>query len=352
MINMNENKSKESLLDDNELSNDVLKAFDEPEVQEIGRTFLEARARKGFTQEQASKKLKVRTNLIADFENGKQIDLPGLAYQIGFVRSYASLVELDADFCVEAYKNSINIKDSRISYNFLESNKEKKSYLPIFVLASFLICLITYSGWYFNNLNTEKSSSENNLADFEEKDIEKNKINKTVNYVKIEGNASKKTSKPIVELKTPSGDIINDDLKIKVQQSTNKTRKEEQLEVKHTNSDIVENNEIKKSNIIENTNEISAIANERDPQTELVLKSSGNSWVEIEDLDGNSLVTRLMRSGETYVIPKNKGLTLSTGNAGVLSLVYGKIHIKSLGEIGEVISSRPLNIEAFKNRQN
>ena len=73
--------------------------------------------------------------------------------------------------CVEAYKNSINIKDSRISYNFLESNKEKKSYLPIFVLASFLICLITYSGWYFNNLNTEKSSSENNLADFEEKDI-------------------------------------------------------------------------------------------------------------------------------------------------------------------------------------
>ena len=131
-------------------------------------------------------------------ENGKQIDLPGLAYQIGFVRSYASLVELDADFCVEAYKNSINIKDSRISYNFLESNKEKKSYLPIFVLASFLICLITYSGWYFNNLNTEKSSSENNLADFEEKDIEKNKINKTVNYVKIEGNASKKTSKPIL----------------------------------------------------------------------------------------------------------------------------------------------------------
>ena len=97
---------------------------------------------------------------------------------------------------------------------------------------------------------------------------------------------------------------------------------------------------------------LSAVANERDPETELVLKSSGNSWVEIEDLDGNSLVTRLMRSGETYVIPKNKGLTLSTGNAGVLSLVYGKIHIKSLGEIGEVISSRPLNIEAFKNRQN
>ena len=35
----------------------------------------------------------------------------------------------------------------------------------------------------------------------------------------------------------------------------------------------------------------------------MVLKSSGNSWVEIEDVDGNSL-TRLMRPGETFVIPR------------------------------------------------
>ena len=57
-----------------------------------------------------------------------------------------------------------------------------------------------------------------------------------------------------------------------------------------------------------------------------------------------------MRPGESYVIPKTKGLTLSTGNAGVLSLTFGKTHIASLGKIGEVISSRPLNIEAFNQR--
>ena len=79
----------------------------------------------------------------------------------------------------------------------------------------------------------------------------------------------------------------------------------------------------------------------------MVLKSSGNSWVEIEDLDGNSYLTRLMRSGETFVVPKPKGLTLST----VMLVFYHNfwiIHISKLGSIGEVISSRPLNIEAFK----
>ena len=81
---------------------------------------------------------------------------------------------------------------------------------------------------------------------------------------------------------------------------------------------------------LQSGNETSAIANERTPKEEMVLKSSGNSWVEIEDLDGNSYLTRLMRSGETFVVPDKKGLTLSTGNAGVLSLTFGSTHISKL----------------------
>ena len=110
---------------------------------------------------------------------------------------------------------------------------------------------------------------------------------------------------------------------------------------------LLEPSSLKETSI---SNETSAIANERTPKEEMVLKSSGNSWVEIEDLDGNSYLTRLMRSGETFVVPDKKGLTLSTGNAGVLSLTFGSTHISKLGSVGEVISSRPLNIEAFKKR--
>ena len=79
-------------------------------------------------------------------------------------------------------------------------------------------------------------------------------------------------------------------------------------------------------------------------------ENATNGTIMIEDLDGNSYLTRLMRSGETFVVPDKKGLTLSTGNAGVLSLTFGSTHISKLGSVGEVISSRPLNIEAFKKR--
>ena len=105
------------------------------------------------------------------------------------------------------------------------------------------------------------------------------------------------------------------------------------------------------NNLNENqTSEMSATANERDPSTEMVLKATGNSWVEIEDLDGNVLMTRLMRPGETYVVPNVNGLTFNTGNAGALSLSQGDKIVPKLGEIGEIITARPLNIKSFTNQ--
>ena len=73
-----------------------------------------------------------------------------------------------------------------------------------------------------------------------------------------------------------------------------------------TNLNSKNKEELQKSIDNVNSSEISAIANERIPKEEMVLKSSGNSWVEIEDLDGNSYLTRLMRSGETFVVPVKK----------------------------------------------
>ena len=109
-------------------------------------------------------------------------------------------------------------------------------------------------------------------------------------------------------------------------------------------------NEDKVETMISKNTELSATANERDPSTELVLKATGNSWVEIEDMEGNILMTRLMRPGETYVVPDINGLTFNTGNAGALSLSQGDVIVSKLGEVGEIITAQPLNIKTFSNK--
>ena len=208
--------------------------------------------------------------------------------------------------------------------------------MPVIALCTFLFSLVIYSSWYYLNINNLETENKN--ITYLDND------NNNLDYVKIENNKN-----------TPSDntDKINSENVVISEKEKSNIKIEENFQNK-----VLDNNEdgskiLSEPNTLTETsisNEASAIANERTPKEEMVLKSSGNSWVEIEDLDGNSYLTRLMRSGETFVVPDKKGLTLSTGNAGVLSLTFGSTHISKLGSVGEVISSRPLNIEAFKKR--
>ena len=173
----------------------------------------------------------------------------------------------------------------------------------------------------------------------------KTKINK---YRKV---FNKDNKLPESSYKEKVGDIKND-----TQVSDNKKTLNNVSLLKENNFKSDQNSvdkrkdKIQISKIDNEISEMSAEANERDPSTEMVLKATGNSWVEIEDVDGNVLMTRLMRPGETYVVPKINGLTFNTGNAGALSLTQGNILVPSLGEVGEIIKARPLNIKVFGNK--
>ncbi len=337
MKHNDKNKIKKSNIDDRNISKDFSEIFDITEnIEDVGSLFIDARVKKGLTQEDASKILKVRISAIKQIERGEELESLGSAYKLGFLRSFAKLVDLDPDNIIKNYKLSNSEKNTKFDYNFPSVSKEKKSILPIIALCTFLFSLVIYSSWYYLNINDLETENKN--ITYLDND------NNNLDYVKIEDN---KNTSPDNTDKINSQNLVTSE-----KETTNITINE------NFQNKVVDNNEDESKTLLEpNTltetsisNETSAIANERIPKEEMVLKSSGNSWVEIEDLDGNSYLTRLMRSGETFVVPDKKGLTLSTGNAGVLSLTFGSTHIPKLGSVGEVISSRPLNIEAFKKR--
>ncbi len=337
-------KSKSLLDEDSTISDVITEAFDNVELTTIGKLCLDARVNNGLTQEQASALLKVRVKIIKDFENGDQIDLPGTAYKIGFVRSYARLLKLDSDLLVQEFKESLEVDNFREEYKFLSPEINNNKILPIGAVTSFFIALVVYSGWYYTDRNNAINMSSNNVLD---KQIEKiTEIDKS-SYVIIEENFDPKNS---ILSKENEGDEIKQSM---LEEKANITEVKENIATKPINS--YPNNEkissasseVNTKNIEIQTNEMSAKANERDPSNEMVLKAIGNSWVEIEDLNGNILMTRLMRPGETYVVPNINGLTFNTGNAGALSLSQGDVIVPKLGAIGEIITARPLNIKAF-----
>ncbi len=333
----NKKTSLNSKIDDKYISQDFSEIFNVTEnTDDIGTFFIDARVKKGLTQEDVSKILKVRISAIKEVERGEQLQSLGSAYSLGFLRSYAKLVDLDPDNIVRIYKSSNDDKTSKLDYNFPGVVKEKRSLFPVIVLFTFVFSLVIYSSWYYLNINNLETTNEDITS--------LDKDNSNLDYVKVEDNQNSSLNH--------SNKINNENIILNEKETT------EIILNENSNNKVSENKKVETKKLLEpkfsketlNGNETSAIANERIPKEEMVLKSSGNSWVEIEDLDGNSYLTRLMRPGETFVVPDKKGLTLSTGNAGVLSLTFGSIHISKLGSIGEVISSRPLNIEAFKKR--
>ena len=335
-INVDKNKknSVESHFSGEAVSKAVFDAFDTVEKDDVGKLCLDARLKKGLTQEQASKILKVKVSIIKDFEDGNDFELHGLAYKIGFVRSYAFLLELDADVLVEEFKESLQLNTYKEDYKFLTPNTEARKFLPIGAVLSLFISFIIYTGWYYSDRNNNVNHVSNQV-------LENNKTNFSTknDYIIIEDSIDTNKSVSLDNKKNINKvEKIILDTKIEVQDKNIENNGEKNL----TYENLI------KSVGIE-ANEMSAKANERNPNTELVLKAIGNSWVEIEDLNGNILMTRLMRPGETYIVPNIKGLTFNTGNAGALSLSRGDIFLPSLGDVGEIIKARPLNIKAFTN---
>tara|TARA_B110001450_G_scaffold236266_1_gene241591 strand:+ start:15 stop:1040 length:1026 start_codon:yes stop_codon:yes gene_type:complete len=339
-VKVEKNKNKplldKELLGDTSVSEAINDAFDSVELSTIGELCHDARVNKSLTQEQASAILKVRVKIIKDFENGDQIDLPGLAYKIGFVRSYARLLGLDSDLLVKEFKESLELTSYKEEYKFLTPNIEPKKLLPIGAVLSLFISLIIYTGWYYSDRSSNVNQVSNQVLENEDKILPNLDDNK---YIIIEDSFESNKS-VLSDVKKNYDEVETNVLNFQTEVKDDIVALNEEIIL--TDKNRTEQNESE-------TNEMSAKANERDPSTEMVLKAIGNSWVEIEDIDGNILMTRLMRPGETYVVPNITGLTFNTGNAGALSLSQGDILVPSLGNVGEIIKARPLNIKAFSN---
>ncbi len=331
---------------DKSVSEAINEAFDSVEPSTVGKLCLDARLNKGLTQEQAGNLLKVRVKIIKDFENGEYIDLPGLAYKIGFVRSYARLLDLDGDLLVKEFKESLELGSYKEEYKFLTPEINKNNFLPLGAIISVFIAVLSYTGWYYSDRSNKfEKVTENKNEEMSKKTVEIDNNE----YVIIEEN---------LDIDNATNSKIRTNAKIVQNLNIVTNSKKEINETVNSKKYDIDNNHLTKKiskidtklNEIQ-TSEMSATANERDPSTEMVLKATGNSWVEIEDLDGNVLMTRLMRPGETYVVPNIIGLTFNTGNAGALSLSQGDKIVPKLGKIGEIITARPLNIKSFTNQQ-
>jgi cytoskeleton protein RodZ len=63
---------------------------------------------------------------------------------------------------------------------------------------------------------------------------------------------------------------------------------------------------------------------------------SDDCWIQVREMDGQLLVSRLLRKGDSYAVPNRPGLVLMVGNAGALDVTVDGRKAPSLGASGLV----------------
>jgi cytoskeleton protein RodZ len=81
----------------------------------------------------------------------------------------------------------------------------------------------------------------------------------------------------------------------------------------------------------------------------IVLEARLDSWIQILDGKGQTVVDRILRAGERYVVPAGTGLVLTTGNAGGLDMFVDGQRTPPLGDVGAV--KRKISLDSGQLRQ-
>ncbi len=79
----------------------------------------------------------------------------------------------------------------------------------------------------------------------------------------------------------------------------------------------------------------------------VVLRANIDTWVEVAAAEGVPVLSRLMREGETFVVPARPGLMMTTGNAGGIEILIDGKAIPRLGPIGEIRTNVALDAESL-----
>lgn len=222
--------------------------------------------------------LRIRSSHLLALEEGRVDRLPGRVYAIGFVRAYSEFLGLDGDKMVHLFKAQLIGHKPRPELNFPAPASESK--LPNFyVLGSSLAGLVLVI-IIFVIMGTVK----------------------------------------------PHKDIPEVPAEVKTAQA----------------GEAVMFGPPVPSNLAEILAAVKPAAGPPEPVNRIVIDVTDSAWVEIRNAEGKPILSRILKQGDSYLVPNEEGLVMDTGNIGALVFtVDGKV-LPLLGENGDVRRSVPL----------
>ena len=235
------------------------------EAARVGEELREARIALGVSIEDAATQLRINKRYLQALEEGRIKDLPGAAYAVGFVRSYATALGLDADDAVRRFRDMSGTAVTK-SGDLVFPEPVPRRGIPTGVLAALGLALALggYIAWYqWSGRGERVVDAVPPLPPRLERAVETPDTQETPAAPVVVAPAP--APAPVA---APPPPVIDPD------------------------------------------------------KPRVVIRAKGESWVQIRDNPGNRVLTdRVLRAGEIIEIPNRPGIVLTTGKAESLDIL-------------------------------
>jgi cytoskeleton protein RodZ len=345
-------------------------------LKEVGAELAALRLARGASIRDVSQKLRITPEYIEAIEQGDADAFSSMTYAIGYVRSYSGYLGVSADPFCQRLRDSLSVEQMRPEYEFVENKLSRGRGAGRTAFIAMIMLVSIYGGWYSWDAGLiSQDDATPQLA--------------SVGDIVEEEPATTLDETPVIEPAEPEAssdaainpegeDIQARELPVAGVEATDAdalettteqvaTGKIASAEVEPASGGIetpasetpasVTPSEVTAENAADPAQDVTAtpqpgqaVAHNRDPETEMVLRASATSWVEISRPDGSIVSAWLMRQGDEYTIPGDQDIYLTAGNAGGLEIELIGDEPKRLGEWGETISELPLDPTLLNSR--
>ncbi len=277
----------------------------------VGAELRAARQRLGWALPDVAAGLRIRLNYLEGIEEGRLSELPGYAYAMGFVRTYATSLGLDPDEVSRRFRAEAQEINRKTELTFPAPVPQRGVPAGAVVLLGILIAAGAYIGWYRYTgsddarvTQTASPPPDRLAALAPAPQVQSPQVASILPSAPLPTqNPASPPPSPAVPVPMPVPVAIAPPAPSPVAAPVN---------------------------------------------TRVVLHAKTGGWVQVRERQGQVLLSRVLRAGENWPVPMKPQLLLTTSNAGAMELLVDGTPAPPLGPMGAMRRDIPLDPDMLK----